>query len=71
MTTAPADTWMAPAFDDTAWAAGPGGFGGRDMRYAKVGTEWKTPDIWLRRTFDLTDVAFENPQLRIFHDEDA
>ena len=69
--TAPAADWMSASFDDSAWASGPGGFGARDMRYAKVGTEWKTTDIWLRRTVDLPAAALANPQLRVFHDEDA
>jgi hypothetical protein len=69
--TAPADDWMSPAFDDAAWTSGNGGFGARDTRYGRVGTEWKTPDIWLRSDFDLPDVNFTDPQLRVFHDEDA
>jgi hypothetical protein len=69
--TAPADDWMSPAFDDAAWTSGNGGFGARDTRYGRVGTEWKTPDIWLRTDFDLPDVNFTDPQLRVFHDEDA
>jgi hypothetical protein len=52
-TTKPADNWAAPAFDDTAWQTGPGGFGTRSTPGAVVGTVWNTADIWLRRTFDL------------------
>jgi len=36
-----------------------------------VRTEWKTSDIWVRRTFDLTGDKLSGPQLVIHHDEDA
>ena len=62
---------MAIAFDDGPWMSGVGGFGALDTRFAKVGTEWKTPDIWLRTTFDGPASLPSNPHLRIFHDEDA
>jgi hypothetical protein len=68
---APPADWVAPGFDDAAWSTGQGGFGALDTRFARVGTEWKTPDIWLRSAFDVADVAFTDPQLRVFHDEDA
>jgi hypothetical protein len=67
---APPDGWMAPAFDDAAWRQGPGGFGALDTRFARVGTEWKTADIWLRRTFTLP-AASANLHVRVFHDDDA
>jgi hypothetical protein len=71
-TTAPADLWMKPAFDAASWATGPGGFGTRNTPGSAVGTNWTTPDIWLRRTFDLPpDFAATNPQLLLHHDEDA
>jgi hypothetical protein len=70
-TAAPSGNWMSPSFDDGEWSTGNGGFGAKDTRHARVGTEWKTPDIWLRSSFDLRDVTFANPQLRVFHDEDA
>ena len=61
---------MQPAFDASAWTEGPGGFGAKDTRFARVGTEWKTADIWLRRTVTLAD-APPTLQLRVFHDDDA
>ena len=36
-----------------------------------MGTEWKTPDIWLRRTVDLPAGDLASPHLRVFHDDDA
>jgi Glycosyl hydrolases family 2/Glycosyl hydrolases family 2, sugar binding domain/Glycosyl hydrolases family 2, TIM barrel domain len=70
-TAAPSATWFDPAFDDAAWASGPGGFGAADTRFAKVGTEWKTADIWLRRTVDVPAGDLAAPHLQVFHDDDA
>jgi hypothetical protein len=69
-TTAPADAWFQPSFDASGWREAPGGFGAKDTRFARVGTEWKTPDIWLRRTVELKVVP-ATLMLRVFHDDDA
>ncbi len=68
--TAPPDAWNQPSFDASAWSEGPGGFGARDTRFARVGTEWKSGDLWLRRTVELKTLP-ANPELRVFHDDDA
>ena len=70
-TTAPAADWFQPSFDDASWQSGAAGFGALDTRFAKVGTEWKTADIWLRRTIDLPASPAAAPYLRVFHDDDA
>jgi hypothetical protein len=71
-TSAPADGWAARDFDDASWTSGPGGFGTRNTPGSVVRTVWNTPDIWLRRSFDLpADFAATNPQLIIHHDEDV
>jgi len=70
-TAAPAPDWFQPPFDDSSWQSGPAGFGALDTRFAKVGTEWKTADIWLRRTIDLPASPAAAPYLRVFHDDDA
>jgi glycosyl hydrolase family 2 len=71
-TSAPAGDWFQPSFDDAAWQSGPAGFGAKDTPFAHVGTEWKTPDIWLRLTVDLPSAASAvSPHLRVFHDDDA
>jgi hypothetical protein len=67
----PAGRWYDPAFADRAWKTGRGGFGRSDTPRAKVGTIWDTPDIWLRRTFELDTSVLRHPLLRIYHDEDA
>ena len=70
-TDAPPDTWFTPAYDDAAWRQGSGGFGKPDTPRAKVGTPWLTPEIWIRRAFDVPSRALVNPHLRVYHDDDA
>jgi hypothetical protein len=71
-TTRPADDWAEPSFNDNGWQSGPGGFGAGEVRGAVVRTEWKTPDIWLRRTFTLDDLQDGGEiLLSHLHDEDA
>jgi len=70
-TSDPADGWQKPGFDDSAWPKGPGGFGTKGTPGTIVRTEWKTSDIWVRRTFKLEDTKLSRPQLSIHHDEDA
>jgi hypothetical protein len=67
----PADNWTAADFDDSAWKAGPGGFGTAGTPGSFVRTKWDGKDIWLRRTFELKDEPPAKPQLVIHHDEDA
>ena len=69
-TTEPADSWKNADFDDSSWQQGPGGFGTEGTPGAVVRTEWKTYNIWLRRTFELKDIQqLGMPQLAIHHDE--
>ena len=66
----PADGWHKADFDDSAWKEGQGGFGTEGTPGAVVRTEWKTLNIWLRRSFDLKDIRqLSLPQLAIHHDE--
>ena len=67
----PAAGWEAVDFDAGKWQEGSGGFGTKITPNAVVGTEWKTDDIWLRRTFDLKDAPDGEVLLSIHHDEDA
>jgi hypothetical protein len=67
----PKADWQKADLDDSAWKSGPGGFGTQGTPGAVVGTEWKTADIWMRRTFDISDAKLVAPHLRIHHDEDA
>jgi hypothetical protein len=67
----PDDNWFAADFDDTAWKKGEAGFG-YDVRGASIRTEWKSDDIWIRRSFDLEQVPpTGDVAIRINHDDDA
>ena len=68
--TKPSDNWFKPDFDETGWKEGPGGFGTHRVRADVERTPWITGDIWIRRTFILTNSSLDNLHLRINHDED-
>jgi hypothetical protein len=66
----PPDDWFQPGFDDSAWREGAGGFGTEGTPGAIIGTEWNTPNIWLRREFTWPDHPVNNPRLLLIYDED-
>jgi hypothetical protein len=70
-TTAPPDGWFQPDFDDSQWPTGPGGFGTAGTPGAVVRTEWKTADVWLRRTVEMPERLPAELRLLMHHDEDA
>ncbi|MEI7903469.1 MAG: sugar-binding domain-containing protein, partial [bacterium] len=61
----PDGEWQADGFDDSSWKEGPAAFGTISST-----TSWKTPDIWIRRSFELQAVP-AGLSLNIFDDEDA
>jgi hypothetical protein len=67
----PAENWYKPDFKDTDWKEGAGGFGTPYTPGAVVRTVWDTPNIWLRRTFELPEHAPRDLHLLLHHDEDA
>jgi hypothetical protein len=73
--TAPSGEWTKTNFDDSAWQSGPGGFGTANTPgIGKLGTEWNTNDIWLRRTFNpgpLTNAQIKNLVIRDYHDDEV
>jgi hypothetical protein len=69
--TKPTEGWEEPDTDATKWDEAEGGFGTKGTPGAIVRTEWKTADIWLRRSFDLAALPAGEVYLRIHHDEDA
>ncbi len=66
----PANGWEKTTFDDSSWEKGQGGFGEPSTPGARMGTSWTTPNIWLRKSFELTAVPAK-PALYVHHDEDA
>ncbi len=66
----PADDWSKPEYDDSQWLRAPAGFGTRGTPNSKVRTEWKTDDIWLRRTVTLPDSLPSTIAITSHHDED-
>jgi hypothetical protein len=70
-TSEPPAGWQRQDFDDSAWQKGLGGFGTEGTPGSVVRTEWKTSDIWLRRTFELRGGVPKEPHLEIHHDENA
>lgn len=66
----PGQGWSSPHFDDSKWKKGSGGFGDASTPGSRVGTEWLTEDIWLRRGITLESVP-QTPALYMHHDEDA
>jgi hypothetical protein len=76
-TTKPADGWEQAGFDDASWKTAPGGFGEPSTPGSKVRTDWKSPDIWLRRIVKLPAIAEGTSAnghgyaLAIHHDEDS
>ena len=67
----PDSGWYRPGFDAGAWSTGPGGFGTTGTPGAHVHTVWRSPDIWLRRSFTLDTVPSAPLYLVLHHDEDA
>lgn len=60
-TTKPADNWNEESFSDTNWTTASGSFGDSG---GKVFTDlrrtwWSTPDIWLRKTFNPSELSQE------------
>ena len=52
----PMEGWQTKDFDDSRWTEGMGAFGNVGT---KAHTQWNTPDIWLRRKFDVGEIAPE------------
>src|SRR6476646_1619810 len=71
-TTKPDTAWYESGYNDAGWESGPGGFGSEGTKGAVVRTEWKSPDIWLRRRFELKSPPQDGQlALTIHHDDDA
>ena len=69
--TQPPAEWIRNDFDDSPWQEAPGGFGTRGTPGAVVRSEWRSRDIWLRRTFTLREAGLKAPTILVHHDEDT
>jgi hypothetical protein len=67
----PAAEWARGDFNDGGWAEAPGGFGTRGTPGATVRSEWRSRDIWLRRSVVLPEGGTKALALSVHHDEDA
>lgn len=64
----PAGDWTSANYDDKGWKTGKAAFGTRDM--SRIKTVWDTSDIWIRRTFDISeDLSKEQIVLQYSHDD--
>ncbi|MBB1286004.1 DUF4965 domain-containing protein [Flavisolibacter sp. BT320] len=62
----PPSGWMAVDFNDKPWKAGAAPFG--DNR-TEAKTYWKSNDLWVRRTFELSNADYKNLYLKLHHDD--
>ena len=73
--TPPPATWRRKDFDASKWRTGRGGFGTSNTPgIGKLGTVWRTRDIWLRRSFNpgkITAAQIAKIGVRDYHDEDV
>jgi hypothetical protein len=65
----PGADYFKTDFNDSGWKTGNAGFGHDSA--VKPHTQWTTGDIWIRREFDMPDVAKADLQFDVYHDEDC
>ncbi|MBO8484492.1 MAG: DUF4965 domain-containing protein [Bacteroidetes bacterium] len=67
----PSGNWTAPDFNDSSWKKAEGAFGTTESEpIAK--TDWSSPNIWVRRTFELDeDLTRHKVYLEFCNDDDA
>lgn len=64
----PADNWTQNNFDDSKWKKGTAPFGNIE---GVSKTIWTTRDIWMRRKFNVNNLDFKSPLLKLQHDDDV
>ena len=64
----PVGDWTAVDFDDKKWQTGKGMFGTKDV---DPQSEWKSREIWIRRTFDLQQSTINELLLKIKYDDNV
>ena len=65
--------YQLEAYDETKseWHSGKAPFAAPGTPHAEVGTEWTTPNIWMRRTFTLDGLDVRALRVRVRHDAQA
>ena len=69
-TTSAPRSWYENKYDDVKWSEGPGGFGTADTPELRTFTEWMSPEIWLRKSCDLSSVP-QDPGFYVYHLQDT
>lgn len=64
--TQPLEGWQNVPFNDASWKTGKAPF---SDNITAGGTLWKTKELWVRRTFNLTKTDFNKPFLKLKHDD--
>lgn len=64
----PSGNWQDVNYDDHEWKKGTAPFGD-NLSWAK--TEWKSDDLWVRRTFNLSEDNVRNVYLKLNHDDNV
>lgn len=70
-TTQPGNAWFEANFGDSEWKEGVGPFASPNTPNIRVGTAWRTADIWMRRSFEWPQTVGGEVTLLVYHDEDA
>jgi hypothetical protein len=70
-TSKPGDDWSKPTFEPKGWKDGKSGFGTQGTPGTTIGTIWSTPDIWLVKDIDLSNVDLGKLVWLVHHDEDV
>jgi hypothetical protein len=64
----PGPEWMQAGYNDSHWTVGKAPFGDKASGAATI---WDTREIWIRRSFDLSDLDIEKLMLQLRHDDDV
>lgn len=72
-TTEPPADWTQLKFDADAWAESGSGFGAGNPAPpgAKIRSSWTTPEIWVRKSFELNEIPKDKVYLQLYYDEDC
>ncbi|HEV8270853.1 MAG TPA: DUF1793 domain-containing protein [Chitinophagaceae bacterium] len=66
--TKPAGVWTSVDYDDSKWQTGKGMFGTKNM---SPQTEWSSREIWIRRTYDIQSLNFNELLLKAKYDDNV